>query len=66
MLVPVVGLSASAVLLGEDIEVATAVGAALVIGGVLWGSLRKANPPVPSGVEEEAPPHLSTRETVGS
>jgi O-acetylserine/cysteine efflux transporter len=66
MLVPVVGLSASAVLLGEDIEMATAVGAALVIGGVLWGSLRKANAPVPSGTEEEASPHPSTREPVGS
>jgi O-acetylserine/cysteine efflux transporter len=42
MLVPVVGLSASAVLLGEEIGAVTAVGAALVIVGVLWGARRKA------------------------
>ncbi|MFI2363061.1 EamA family transporter [Promicromonospora sp. NPDC019610] len=41
MLVPVVGLSASAVLLGEQIGLWTAVGAALVIAGVLWGARRK-------------------------
>jgi O-acetylserine/cysteine efflux transporter len=66
MLVPVVGLSASAVLLGEDIEVATAVGAALVIGGVLWGSLRKADAAGPSGPGKVTPARPSTRETVGS
>lgn len=38
MLVPVVGLSASAVLLGERLGVAQVAGTALVIGGVLWGS----------------------------
>ncbi|MEU4364616.1 EamA family transporter [Promicromonospora sp. NPDC023987] len=65
MLVPVVGLSASAVLLGEEIAVPTAIGAALVIGGVLWGALRKATAPALVGTEETpAPP--STRETVGS
>jgi O-acetylserine/cysteine efflux transporter len=42
MLVPVVGLSASAVLLGETIGAATALGAALVIAGVLWGARRRA------------------------
>ncbi|MFI2485546.1 EamA family transporter [Promicromonospora kroppenstedtii] len=42
MLVPVVGLSTSAVLLGEQIGVWTATGAALVIAGVLWGARRKA------------------------
>ncbi|GAB2471573.1 EamA family transporter [Promicromonospora xylanilytica] len=40
MLVPVVGLSVSAVLLGEDVALVTVLGAALVIGGVLWGALR--------------------------
>lgn len=45
MLVPVVGLSASAVLLGEEIGVGTAVGAALVIAGVLWGARRLAARP---------------------
>lgn len=44
MLVPVVGLSASAVLLGERIGAATAVGAALVITGVLWGAHRRRLP----------------------
>lgn len=69
MLVPVVGLSASAVLLGEHIEVATALGAALVIGGVLWGSLRKATAPTSpasDGTEEPVSPSPSTREPVGS
>ena len=47
MLVPVVGLSASAVLLGERVEPLTVLGAALVIGGVLWGALRKARPGAP-------------------
>jgi O-acetylserine/cysteine efflux transporter len=42
MLVPVVGLSASAVLLGEQIGMATAAGAGLVIAGVLWGARHKA------------------------
>lgn len=42
MLVPVVGLSASAVLLGEEIGTPTAVGGALVIAGVLWGARRTA------------------------
>lgn len=55
MLVPVVGLSASAVLLGERIEVATAVGAALVITGVLWGARRKA----PHAPEPPAPEHTA-------
>jgi O-acetylserine/cysteine efflux transporter len=69
MLVPVVGLSASAVLLSERIEVATALGAALVIGGVLWGSLRKAgapSSPASGGTEEAVAPPPSTREPVGS
>lgn len=53
MLVPVVGLSASAVLLDEEIGAATALGAALVIAGVLWGARRKVPTPVleaPGGV----------------
>jgi O-acetylserine/cysteine efflux transporter len=66
MLVPVVGLSASAVVLGERVEVATALGAALVIGGVLWGSLRKAAAPTPPGAEDPRAGLPSTRETVGS
>ncbi|WP_285100679.1 EamA family transporter [Promicromonospora sp. MEB111] len=45
MLVPVVGLSASAALLGEAIGMWTAVGAALVIAGVLWGARRRTAPP---------------------
>ncbi|WP_344100685.1 EamA family transporter [Myceligenerans crystallogenes] len=38
MLVPVVGLSSSALLTGEDLGPAELAGAALVIAGVLWGS----------------------------
>lgn len=45
MLVPVVGLSASAVLLGEKIGPATAVGAVLVIAGVLWGARHTTQTP---------------------
>ncbi|WP_189670090.1 EamA family transporter [Promicromonospora soli] len=41
MLVPVVGLSASATLLGEKVGALTAAGAVLVIAGVLWGARRK-------------------------
>ncbi|MFD2025221.1 EamA family transporter [Promicromonospora aerolata] len=57
MLVPVVGLSASAVLLGERVEPPTVLGAALVIGGVLWGALRKARPGAPrrSGTDGNLP-----------
>ncbi|MFE7504167.1 EamA family transporter [Promicromonospora sp. NPDC057488] len=48
MLVPVVGLSASAVLLGEQIGATTAAGAGLVIAGVLWGARRRVTaPPAP-------------------
>ncbi|WP_020018031.1 EamA family transporter [Promicromonospora sukumoe] len=53
MLVPVVGLSASAVLLGEQIGVWTATGAALVITGVLWGARRRAT--APSAPEQLTP-----------
>jgi O-acetylserine/cysteine efflux transporter len=55
MLVPVVGLSASAVLLGEKIGTATAVGAALVIAGVLWGARRK--PPTATTAPLAGTPH---------
>lgn len=55
MLVPVVGLSASAVLLGEQIGVWTASGAALVITGVLWGARRRA---------PRTPEHLSPSPTL--
>ncbi len=61
MLVPVVGLSASAVLLGEEVGAATALGAALVITGVLWGARRKATTPSPVRGAR-----TSTYETVGS
>lgn len=46
MLVPVVGLSASAVLLGEAVGAGTAVGGTLVIAGVLWGARRRAARPL--------------------
>lgn len=68
MLVPVVGLSASAVLLGEQIGVWTAAGAALVITGVLWGARRRATAPstpahlTPSPTPTPAPP----RSTAGA
>ncbi|MBO0610292.1 EamA family transporter [Myceligenerans salitolerans] len=51
MLVPVVGLSASALLLGEELGVPQLTGAALVIAGVLWGSRsgrRRPEPVVPA------------------
>lgn len=63
MLVPVVGLTASAVLLGERVEPMTALGAVLVIGGVLWGARWRAPASVPVRATE---PRASTRETVGS
>jgi O-acetylserine/cysteine efflux transporter len=62
MLVPVVGLSASAVLLGEEIGAATALGAALVIAGVLWGARRKARaliPEEPMGLQPRRAEQLS-------
>lgn len=73
MLVPVVGLSASAVLLGEQIEATTAAGAGLVIAGVLWGARRRAarpadatartpEPLIPSPTPTPAPP----RSTAGA
>ncbi|RPF21389.1 EamA family transporter [Myceligenerans xiligouense] len=46
MLVPVVGLSASALLLGEELGVPQVTGAALVIAGVLWGSRARHVRPV--------------------
>jgi O-acetylserine/cysteine efflux transporter len=68
MLVPVVGLSASAVLLGEQIGTTTAAGAALVIAGVLWGARRRVPAPptpeqlTPSPTPTPAPP----RSTAGA
>ncbi|MFI8524902.1 EamA family transporter [Promicromonospora sukumoe] len=68
MLVPVVGLSASAVLLGEQIEATTAAGAGLVIAGVLWGARRRVTttrtpePLIPSPTPTPAPP----RSTAGA
>ncbi|MFJ3404128.1 EamA family transporter [Promicromonospora sp. NPDC090134] len=53
MLVPVVGLSTSAVLLGEEIGMWTAVGAVLVIAGVLWGA-RRARGAVPRSAGHRA------------
>ncbi|WP_081438748.1 EamA family transporter [Pseudofrankia asymbiotica] len=48
MLVPVIGLSASAVLLNERITALEIVGAVLVVGGVLHGSTARALPlPLP-------------------
>jgi O-acetylserine/cysteine efflux transporter len=63
MLVPVVGLSASAALLGEDIGRVTALGAMLVIGGVLWGARRKAPAPKPADPTES---RASTRTPIGA
>lgn len=48
MLVPVVGLSASALLLGEELGVLQLTGAALVIVGVLWGSRSRRGPARPA------------------
>lgn len=68
MLVPVIGLSASAVLLGEQIGTATSAGAALVIAGVLWGARRRITAPhapdqlTPSPTPTPAPP----RSTAGA
>ncbi|GAB3167735.1 EamA family transporter [Myceligenerans halotolerans] len=53
MLVPVVGLSSAALLLGEEVGPLKLAGAALVITGVLWGS-RPARTPRPEG---DAPAH---------
>jgi len=55
MLVPVVGLSASVVLLDEEVGAATVLGAALVILGVLWGARRKATAPTAAGSRELLP-----------
>lgn len=42
MLVPVVGLSASAVLVGEKLSTGEVLGAVLVVGGVLYGAMARA------------------------
>ncbi|GAB4085633.1 EamA family transporter [Myceligenerans cantabricum] len=64
MLVPVVGLTAAAVLLGEELGALQLVGAALVITGVLWGSRpRRGTPrrPAPPATDEPAPRATAAR-----
>ncbi|MBL0886028.1 EamA family transporter [Myceligenerans indicum] len=64
MLVPVVGLSASAVLLGERLGIPQLVGAALVIIGVLWGSRTRRRPVPPAtgpAISEPAPSTAAAR-----
>lgn len=62
MLVPVVGLTASALLLGEAIGMWTAVGAALVIAGVLWGARRRTTRPTGLPAPEPISPEQATPE----
>ncbi|WGW13004.1 EamA family transporter [Saxibacter everestensis] len=64
MLVPVIGLSSSAFMLGERISGLQIVGAGIVISGVLLASLRFRKPlrrlrrPMPAGASSEAPANV--------
>ena len=55
LLVPVVGLTASFLVLGEEPSALEIVAAAVVIGGVLLGSLRRAPKLAPDLLPEEVP-----------
>lgn len=61
MLVPVVGMTAAWIVLGESVSVAELAGGALIVGGVVWGGSRRriASPPTgrhaPAVVRHEAP-----------
>ncbi|MEU2202559.1 EamA family transporter [Isoptericola sp. NPDC019482] len=63
MLVPVVGMSAAWLLLGERVTPLEGVGAALVVGGVLYGSGRAARRLLPSA---ERPPAAPLAEPTGA
>ncbi|MEL7976781.1 EamA family transporter [Isoptericola sp. F-RaC21] len=63
MLVPVVGMSAAWVLLGERVTALEGVGAVFVVGGVLYGSSRAARRLLPSA---ERPPAQALAEPSGA
>ena len=48
MLVPFFGIASGALVLGERVHATDAAGAILVVGGVLLGAWRRADPPVPT------------------
>lgn len=66
MLVPVVGMSAAWIVLGETVSPGEGVGAAMVVAGVLLGSRRPAPAGAPERRTTHAPAARKSEETVGS